>query len=1174
MRRLARPAIWGLGTIVVAMIIAALLGQMLSLNILAWPPTALLIVGLGFAVAISQAFSGSRVLTSLWRGAWAILAPVFGSIPAVLIGDSKGRVGGDKKEVGYAVSSHWAGAIVWVTILPAAIFWLGMNVWPEALWLELLIFPVGLFLFGRRFSAQAGTEMRVRDWYIRLDELWTFHTAELVERDPETGRRLTRREPVNYWRALAGTSMAVMAVAGFAGPWVPSYSYLLGDSASTIIEVASWWSAIFLLGFWLLLPLSWKAAVLHHEDAESNQSTEVVWRDRLRHALGVSEAEWIANRTKVTFGPTERTLTIAPVPVGARPRLPSLETELAKYINGWTVISADFDEIELALIEDHPEVQAARTAMAESEGLLARAPDILREATNATQEIHGWQAATDRRVTPAQLDALARDRGGSVIKWDPVKKYATVTVLPTDVRSVRDRLASLVDAEPWDVELSLDYAISEVGIRYISSVNISRFPEILDPVRRRRQWLLAAKTALDEAPGTLWRFDDDTTNAKITLRRIPDPLARIVTIAEFNERFPNPVTDPAESWKSFPIATTEDGESVPFVMFHTLCVGQTGTGKGSTWWAAFNGLLPAARAGLVEYYAVDPKGTEAVLPDGKGPVEVFEQIATNPDDWSALIERLAEDLEVRKGRGRSPAITRAFPLRVIFLDEMSALSMLDTDKRRAGEVMANLLKIASQGRSLNVLLVGLVQAPQKEMVGNLRDFMPMRVALRTGTKIETDLVLGEGATELGAEAHLIPVAGSGNGYASAGTGYMAIEGNPAPVRVRFPYTDDAQIEAWSDEFKALRAARRTAASEPLTENVGEFSFTLDDLADLADTTPAPTPPPLRRLRADGGVLDLASVLVSVLVLGLLSSVIATTLFGIIPWAQDGAARSNLQAVGVAQASERILSHSCFSFDNLSPTPTSSGEVGIVSPSAGRLLIDATPTGYLAASRSQFGAVFFSSNLATNVPESTWAGLPDGYTTARAEAVAEAVRRENPFVLDDGAPALTDEQLGSVLGDFFEAMHQEALAQGVGGFYGMTPEAVGFDLPAGVQVFTEPLGGPWPMQSLRLRGDAGTAAIITSGEQVIYRNMSIEVPAEDLEGGLDAFDPSWPLVLGNPVSVLDIPALTAEWNTFMSPEFSATEIQYPAHQTLTFLGLASPNGPGGWLPAASCRLPAA
>lgn len=155
---------------------------------------------------------------------------------------------------------------------------------------------------------------------------------------------------------------------------------------------------------------------------------------------------------------------------------------------------------------------------------------------------------------------------------------------------------------------------------------------------------------------------------------------------------------------------------------------------------------------------------------------------------------------------------------------------------------------------------------------------------------------------------------------------------------------------------------------------------------------------LHRLRAADGVLDLASVMVGVIILGILSTTIAATVFAVIPWSQDQAARSNLQSVATAQASERVLSLSYFSYDSMNPTPTPSGQIGIVPPAADRLLIDATDTGYLAASRSQSGHVFFASNTKTSVAEGTWTGLPNGYSIERAEVLAAAVRTDEEFVV--------------------------------------------------------------------------------------------------------------------------------------------------------------------------------
>ena len=247
-------------------------------------------------------------------------------------------------------------------------------------------------------------------------------------------------------------------------------------------------------------------------------------------------------------------------------------------------------------------------------------------------------------------------------------------------------------------------------------------------------------------------------------------------------------------------------------------------------WAILSGLLPAARAGLVEFYAIDPKNAEAK------DQALFSEVATTPDAWAELLVRLVADLKARQASsGRSFQISKETPLRILMIDELSALSVLDSDPRRRAEVDANVMTLLSQGRSDGNIIVAAVQAPQKDLVGRARMFYAMRVALRTETPTETDLILGQGSVDQGALAHLIEPANPGNHYASAGVAYMRLEGEADPVRVRFPFTDDQTLANWSSEFGALRA---TQAPRPVVdEEEMEFSFEDED-----DTTPGSDTP--------------------------------------------------------------------------------------------------------------------------------------------------------------------------------------------------------------------------------------------------------------------------------------------------------------------------------------------
>jgi len=52
---------------------------------------------------------------------------------------------------------------------------------------------------------------------------------------------------------------------------------------------------------------------------------------------------------------------------------------------------------------------------------------------------------------------------------------------------------------------------------------------------------------------------------------------------------------------------------------------------------------------------------------------------------------------------------------------------------------------------------------------------------------------------------------------------------------------------------------------------------------------------------EAGAIDLASIMVGIIVIGLIGGVIAATVFAVIPWAQDNAAKQQLDSVVAAQS---------------------------------------------------------------------------------------------------------------------------------------------------------------------------------------------------------------------------------------------------------------------------------
>jgi surface protein len=62
----------------------------------------------------------------------------------------------------------------------------------------------------------------------------------------------------------------------------------------------------------------------------------------------------------------------------------------------------------------------------------------------------------------------------------------------------------------------------------------------------------------------------------------------------------------------------------------------------------------------------------------------------------------------------------------------------------------------------------------------------------------------------------------------------------------------------------------------------------------------PSNDPFNLLRNEQGVIDLASIMVGVIVIGMIGGVIAATVFAVIPWAQDNAAKHQLDSIVTAE----------------------------------------------------------------------------------------------------------------------------------------------------------------------------------------------------------------------------------------------------------------------------------
>jgi hypothetical protein len=111
------------------------------------------------------------------------------------------------------------------------------------------------------------------------------------------------------------------------------------------------------------------------------------------------------------------------------------------------------------------------------------------------------------------------------------------------------------------------------------------------------------------------------------------------------------------------------------------------------------------------------------------------------------------------------------------------------------------------------------------------------------------------------------------------------------------------------------------------------------------------------LRSNTGAIDLASIMVGVIVIGVIAGVIAATVFAVIPWAQDKAASASVDSVGLAESVARVNS------DRYNPMAQLISDQMIQKQSTVTAITDAAGSCYISASKSSTGAIFYGTSKA-------------------------------------------------------------------------------------------------------------------------------------------------------------------------------------------------------------------
>ena len=265
-------------------------------------------------------------------------------------------------------------------------------------------------------------------------------------------------------------------------------------------------------------------------------------------------------------------------------------------------------------------------------------------------------------------------------------------------------------------------------------------------------------------------------------------MVRRDTLAEVIPALPTPEE---VDLRALPVGRREDGKMwmLRLRSTHVLVVGATGAGKNSVVWSAIRAMLPAIRAGLVRVLGADPKLME--LAYGR---PLFSWYASDPSEIAEMLEAAVAGMQARAaslaGQQRDHSPTREQPFVVVLLDEIAFLTAYQPDRKLRERVMAALATLTTQGRAVGYCVVAALQDPRKEVL-TIRNLFPDKIAMRLDEPAQVDMVLGDGARDRGAACDLI----SSDPAIGAGVGYVRLEADPDPVRVRAAWVSDADIRA-------------------------------------------------------------------------------------------------------------------------------------------------------------------------------------------------------------------------------------------------------------------------------------------------------------------------------------------------------------------------------------------
>lgn len=259
---------------------------------------------------------------------------------------------------------------------------------------------------------------------------------------------------------------------------------------------------------------------------------------------------------------------------------------------------------------------------------------------------------------------------------------------------------------------------------------------------------------------------------------------------------------------------------------HMMIAGSSGSGKSVCLNTLICSVLYNYKPDYVKFILVDPKGGVEMSTYNDLPHNMLGRAAVTPGcvlrafDWA--IEEMGKryeamrklgvrslgaynDIMLETGRQRLPYI-------LVIVDELADL--MNKGKKIATEMTARLADLTGKARACGIHVIVATQRPSVDVItGTVKNNIPMRVALKTATQIDSKTILERGCAE-----HLI---GHGDMY------FMG-DGSSKLQRLQGPFLSDDEVNNITD---FIRANNESSVDEELLNRIFREEESAVDILD-------------------------------------------------------------------------------------------------------------------------------------------------------------------------------------------------------------------------------------------------------------------------------------------------------------------------------------------------------